>query len=1091
MCRGVKDKLKNTLKVFKRHQIEVLPINKVKQGNNSKKNFYPDKNHPWKNVNYSYEANIKAVDDGVVGFMVRSGIKSNIIVLDLDKKDTSYPQLLQKLLDMNTFYVKTPSGGYHFYFQYTPKIKCNKIGVFGNLDIRTEGGLLFLGVRDDGEYEINYEDAIIKKLPDDIIIEILNYKKPSKTLDYNLKKQATIDTLTFNNNDRYKNDVRYNITDEILYKYLYDLPNEYVEDYSKWMSITYILKFYGYRDVWDKWSKLSKNKYNVDENNSSWRSIKFDKNITDLNYIVQILNDTTYKDDPISPIKKIYKEYEILNSSNLKKIQKVINVKYLDKTLYEDGLDKIVSSQLKTGKSFSNVENAKHHKQLYFSIVSLTKTQESQYEAFLKAGIPSFSYKNIKDVKHFINEDDEISDKDDEISDKDVVEDFNKKAVGINLNNKCIFTTIDSLMLFEFQNINFSKYIVYLDEIHSLIQYLLKCQNLSKKRIEIFSFLIKILKECKQIIAVDGDICNNVIKLFDILGRRPYQFIQNVYQSYQGVKCFRITDENKMIEQMKEDIKNNKYFTVCCNTKKLADKIYEILKRNVDDPDKILRYTSKSGKTIKDINKEWRNRYVIYSPSIVMGLDFTPPEPINTYSFIDGNNTLNPEQIGQQICRNRNIKNVYLYMVNMTNTLKYKNLEDVKNYFKKNVISLKTHPSFYELSNRNYINGEVVYDDTIFNEMYYELEYQTDILTSSYEYNLYTILSKKGFIMVDEIHKNKNLQKDLQEIINDNLQLYENNMYDKFLNNELDIDDKYKVCLDKEIEILGIEKTDINNLIEFKDFIQDQHKFQVHLNIRYLLYNDEYLQNKHKEEFSTDYFIIQHKHIISIIKNYKNIMRKYLPEINLYNYEYNYDDEFLDNSISMSLEDFTYIKSVIRTTKNINLPTIKRQLVELMNLYTTSIFGKDIIKSKKINKKINKKTVSYYSREFKQDVFIQHMNLYKILLSRRKHNINHIDKTIVEKYFTEFTKYLDITDDDTDAETDNETGDDKNIVITVNKGMKCNICGAYNDGSEAVMKHSRLHSVSDRKILEEYKKVADDYSTVCLYNSDFYKQLVQ
>ena len=49
--------------------------------------------------------------------------------------------------------------------------------------------------------------------------------------------------------------MRYNITDKQLYKYLYDLPTEYLDNTPEWKNITFTLKEYGFKDIWDKWSK--------------------------------------------------------------------------------------------------------------------------------------------------------------------------------------------------------------------------------------------------------------------------------------------------------------------------------------------------------------------------------------------------------------------------------------------------------------------------------------------------------------------------------------------------------------------------------------------------------------------------------------------------------------------------------------------------------------------------------------------------------------------------------------------------------------------------------------------------------------------
>ena len=229
----------------------------------------------------------------------------------------------------------------------------------------------------------------------------------------------------------------------------------------------------------------------------------------------------------------------------------------MDKSLYEDGKDFVGASQLNTGKSYSNIQNAKINKKLYFSIVVLTSTQESQYKGFKNAGIKSFSYKNINKLNKdfmFIKDDDipeEIDMDMDEDTPEDIMDFNNKLHIDkIDLNKCCIFTTIDSLLLFRDKNINFQNRIVYLDEIHSLFLYLLRCDNLNKKRIDIFSFLIKILRECQQIIALDGDICNNTIKLMDLLQRGQYHFTVNTFKSYDGIECYKMSKMDNMIDMM-------------------------------------------------------------------------------------------------------------------------------------------------------------------------------------------------------------------------------------------------------------------------------------------------------------------------------------------------------------------------------------------------------------------------------------------------------------------------------------------------------------------------------------------------------------
>ena len=64
---------------------------------------------------------------------------------------------------------------------------------------------------------------------------------------------------------------------------------------------------------------------------------------------------------------------------------------------------------------------------------------------------------------------------------------------------------------------------------------------------------------------------------------------------------------------------------------------------------------------IKDASKEFKNKFIIYSPTITTGIDFTTDEPQNVFLYIKGS-SITPEASFQQLSRTRNIKNVFFYI---------------------------------------------------------------------------------------------------------------------------------------------------------------------------------------------------------------------------------------------------------------------------------------------------------------------------------------------------------------------------------------------------------------------------------------------
>jgi hypothetical protein len=197
--------------------IGLISLSSITGKNNTKKNYggalrdFGYGGDSWLNIqNMTYEDLKKDIYRGILGFIIKTGKYSNIVCIDWDNKQhiiDTYKAVEQRLRngeiisntdkDMITYnnyikslsirdelikkeflYAKTPSGGYHFICKYDEKIfSTNNRGLLGNIDIRTDGGCIFFGIRDDGRYE--YNDCKIKAVPKkitDILYPIIKNK---------------------------------------------------------------------------------------------------------------------------------------------------------------------------------------------------------------------------------------------------------------------------------------------------------------------------------------------------------------------------------------------------------------------------------------------------------------------------------------------------------------------------------------------------------------------------------------------------------------------------------------------------------------------------------------------------------------------------------------------------------------------------------------------------------------------------------------------------------------------------------------------------------------------------------------------------
>ena len=179
------NQLTEGLNTFRRLKIRVLENANVRFDKNKKHDYNP-KMTDWANpdIKPTYHDNIKALNGGCCGFLIQTGEYNNISVIDWDdhgKQTTNKINLLERLRATGTFTINTPTGGgYHFYFKYIASIG-NKRGIFNNVDIKNNKGLVYYGQRDDGQYTPINHNANILEIPEDILRDILEEIKNSKT----------------------------------------------------------------------------------------------------------------------------------------------------------------------------------------------------------------------------------------------------------------------------------------------------------------------------------------------------------------------------------------------------------------------------------------------------------------------------------------------------------------------------------------------------------------------------------------------------------------------------------------------------------------------------------------------------------------------------------------------------------------------------------------------------------------------------------------------------------------------------------------------------------------------------------------------
>ena len=288
-------------------------------------------------------------------------------------------------------------------------------------------------------------------------------------------------------------DFHYDITDLEINQLLLKLEDTYCNETKKWLIITQVLKGLDKFQIWNDWSSMSE-RYNKESDLKIWNSMN--NPIYDINYITYELKT--------KPINK-YKPYTHLTtdvslqprergcSSDNRLNKRTMNEPYIDLTLDEFMRQNtiVMKSTTGTGKTTTTAKNVyeylQSNKKRVLSIISKKSLCDQHISSFKKAGVHLNSY--LEKDKH--------------------------------LQHDNIVVCINSIMILsKMPDIEFSKYIVFIDEISSFLNNVTHNETLRGKLKVCYQVLMRIIKNCHKLIVSDAKITDNIFYLEYILFRK-------------------------------------------------------------------------------------------------------------------------------------------------------------------------------------------------------------------------------------------------------------------------------------------------------------------------------------------------------------------------------------------------------------------------------------------------------------------------------------------------------------------------------------------------------------------------------------------
>lgn len=810
---------------------------------------------------------------------VPCGTINNIFVVDVDVKDQGLAEL-NKYTDqngpINTFTVRTQSGGLHFYFRYqneseeTQEIikKCgNWTKLRGKgLDIRTSGGYVIAPNSSiNNKFYVVENNQQINEIP----IEFLHWLLRGRTINKKLIIQS-------NNTN-----IKYLITDGSVERLLEKVPNEYLESYEHWLKVTTVCKNLNAFDIWDNWSRKSL-KYDQVKNMQTWNH---NKGVIDVNYLIAQINKIHKQNIPfIKFVKELPNRIKCPNGFNVKNVSDQYLFDNATKTglnfkIYDKTETLLIESGTGTGKTSTICQHikqdCKNSNKKMISIVSKRSLGKQHKTDLTENGLEVNYYEDCE---------------------------------GIISKDQHNIICINSLLRLErIPDKELQDYVILIDEISLFLNDVTHNETLKKQLKPIFCELMRLIEGCGKLILMQNDISENVFNFIENRKAQTKLFYSNDFKTNSGKKCYFMKSENEFMKRLKQDVKDNKYFLIAFDSKTEEEYYLNELMQIATEEQKqnFISINRDSTFDLVDAKEQFKNKFVFYTPSIIFGVDALFLDSQNQYLHVKGK-TINTQCMYQQAMRTRNIKELFVYCDDETcNKPEFDDLADCFEYYQNisQITSDMTHSEHDLLYSIGEDNKMKLINNT-FTKMFINNVYINDILKTNIYFHLFKLFSDNGFVC-EEVGTRRKLygKKKIKDVQIE----YNKELLQTYIQDENKNDEKYSKINDV-VDLVGIKRQNKEFLMAYSDVLLSKDRITEHFNTLKHFYTDEAIENKME--------IIKHNNfdvcMNETIYFKQHLIRKLEKKFNINRLDVGYSD---DGPINMTDEEFAMIKKCFRTSK--------------------------------------------------------------------------------------------------------------------------------------------------------------------------------
>ena len=611
--------------------------------------------------------------------------------------------------------------------------------------------------------------------------------------------------------------------------------------------------------------------------------------------------------------------------------QDLPSVKYLSPEIYEnDHRIVLVRSTTGTAKTTSVIDYIKKTKKKFIFISSRISLAKDFHRKTCEKDLPSKYYKDHKHKMYF---------------GENVVIQYDSLGQLDHF--------VDAFKTPELAGDN--DYVLYLDEINNLLNYLCSSSTLSNKRSTCFYVFLNFIKHASKVICTDNVISKITTEFFQTLCGKydmplPH-FCYNEKKTWAGTKAHVYQDEGQFKKLITETINGGSKVNVVSDSKKYVDVYAHDL-----DPDGKWTVQTSDQEYIDVL--DWAD-VTIYSPKIVIGVDDQQEKEV---FLISTGKSVDSVDLYQMVCRCRKIKKLHIFFTNKEDQFKkskYKTVDDVDD----DIIS--SAEAYQEiLSSYNVIqlvgDTKIKNFDSIFYTIFRQHLYIKDMYQTGISKHFMAILKDEEFtVTVDEAKPTKKRVVPNKET---NVAILEKKI--------ADFDPKSE-AVKKINSILKLPKSVMDGN---KDLFVDQYKLQQHFSTCKLMQNEEKLVGTlEKQVEECQYLKMKNANSRTLVLNKmaETLQLAGMHEVDGYD---QHSTEAVEISDSLKL----LYKGAYSNNKKFDACKTKGDMFQLYIQCLKGICGNDLVKSKKVRLKNAKKASSY-----KHTLNTETLEIHKALLRHR------------------------------------------------------------------------------------------------------------